>query len=63
MDTEDDQLRAAVAKHGTKWRVVSKEVRTRTSDQCSKRWKQVLDPNLDHSPWSPAEVSQILRST
>ncbi|KAJ5975334.1 Homeodomain-like protein [Penicillium waksmanii] len=60
MDIEDDQLRAAVAKHGPKWGVVSKEVSTRTSDQCSKRWKQVLDPNLDHSPWSPAEDNCLL---
>lgn len=63
MDAEDDRLRAAVAQHGTKWPVVSKQVETRTSDQCSKRWKQVLDPNLDHSPWTLEEVSQILIST
>ncbi|THC93105.1 hypothetical protein EYZ11_007417 [Aspergillus tanneri] len=56
IDSEDDRLRAAVALHGTKWPVISKEVGTRTSEQYSKRWKHVLDPNLNHSPWTQDEV-------
>ncbi|KAB8238948.1 Homeodomain-like protein [Aspergillus alliaceus] len=60
MDAEDGRLRAAVARHGTKWPIVSKEVGTRTSDQCSKRWKHVLDPNLDHSPWTLEEDNSLL---
>ncbi|KAE8151654.1 Homeodomain-like protein [Aspergillus avenaceus] len=62
MDAEDSRLRAAVARHGTKWPIISKEVGTRTSEQCSKRWKQVLDPNLDHSPWTLEEDNSLLTS-
>ncbi|KAA8645082.1 uncharacterized protein ATNIH1004_009294 [Aspergillus tanneri] len=62
IDSEDDRLRAAVALHGTKWPVISKEVGTRTSEQYSKRWKHVLDPNLNHSPWTQDEDGFLLAS-
>jgi hypothetical protein len=54
---EDERLRDAVAKHGTRWVTVASDVSTRTGDQCAKRWNENLNPYLDRSPWSPVEVS------
>lgn len=54
---EDERLRAAVQKHGVKWRMVSEDVKTRNGDQCWKRWNDCLKPDIDHSPWSAQEVS------
>lgn len=38
---------------------MAKEVGSRSGDQCWKRWNDSLDPNLDHSQWTPSE-DQIL---
>lgn len=54
---EDARLRQAVSKYGFRWILVADEVGTRNGDQCAKRWKDNLDPQLDHSQWSPDEVS------
>ncbi len=59
MPAEDDRLREAVAKHGTRWVVVASEVGTRNGDQCAKRWNENLNPELDHSPWCPVEVFSL----
>ena len=53
---EDEKLRAAVEKHGTKWARIAAQVETRNGDQCSKRWKNSLDPSIDRSPWTTQEV-------
>ena len=58
LPAEDDRLRVAIAKHGTRWVAVAGEVGTRNGDQCAKRWNAKLNPELDHSPWSPEEVSR-----
>lgn len=55
--SEDFRLRQAVSKHGPRWVLVADEVGTRNGDQCAKRWKDRLNPELDHSQWSPDEVS------
>ncbi|KAI1634715.1 hypothetical protein F4809DRAFT_501571 [Biscogniauxia mediterranea] len=57
---EDGRLKEAVAKHGTRWVIVATEVGTRNGDQCSKRWKENLNPGLDHSPWSSWEDKLLL---
>ncbi|KAI0601740.1 hypothetical protein F4775DRAFT_539019 [Biscogniauxia sp. FL1348] len=57
---EDGRLKEAVAKHGTRWVIVATEVGTRNGDQCSKRWKENLNPDLDHSPWSSWEDKLLL---
>lgn len=54
---EDARLRAAVNEHGLRWVLVAQKVQTRNGDQCAKRWNEKLDPKLDHSPWTPEEVS------
>lgn len=45
--------------HGTKWTKVSEEVVTRNGDQCWKRWHDNLDPQIDHSPWTTEEVTEV----
>lgn len=57
---EDFRLRQAVSKHGLRWVLVADDVGTRNGDQCAKRWKDKLNPELDHSQWSPDEVSHTL---
>ncbi|KAI1488821.1 hypothetical protein F5X96DRAFT_49592 [Biscogniauxia mediterranea] len=57
---EDDQLRAAVAKHGTKWTAVAAEVGTRNGEQCAKRWNDKLRPDLDHGAWTTEEDNLLL---
>ncbi|KAK7968054.1 uncharacterized protein PG986_002331 [Apiospora aurea] len=54
--SEDERLLAAVAQHGGRWTVVADRVGTRTGDQCAKRWKENVNPELDHSPWTPEEA-------
>lgn len=44
------------------WAAASKVIRTRNPDQCSKRWKDALDPSLDHSPWSKTADARLERA-
>lgn len=40
----DDQLRQLVDKHGPKrWSVIAKELKVKSSKQCRRRWKNVLN--------------------
>ncbi|KAH8427411.1 SANT/Myb-like DNA-binding domain-containing protein [Aspergillus melleus] len=57
LPAEDTRLREAVAKYGPRWVLVANEVGSRNGDQCAKRWNENLNPELDHSPWTPEEVS------
>ncbi|KAL7621046.1 hypothetical protein AAE478_008358 [Parahypoxylon ruwenzoriense] len=59
---EDQRLRDAVRKHGTKWNKVSGEVSTRNGDQCWKRWNDSLNPSIDHSPWDTNEDSVLIKA-
>lgn len=54
---EDESLRQAVAKHGLSWVLVASKVGNRSGDQCFKRWNDAVNPELDHSPWLPVDVS------
>ncbi|KAI1372096.1 Homeodomain-like protein [Hypoxylon crocopeplum] len=57
---EDERLRNAIVRHGTRWVLVAADVSTRNGDQCAKRWKENLNPDLDRSPWSPIEDKLLL---
>ncbi|AEO58694.1 hypothetical protein MYCTH_2064854, partial [Thermothelomyces thermophilus ATCC 42464] len=57
---EDKRLREAVAQYGNSWVAVAAKVETRNGDQCAKRWNENLNPELDHSPWSPHEDRLLL---
>lgn len=42
----DQQLRSLVNKHGPKrWSVIAKELKVKSSKQCRRRWKNVLNAN------------------
>ncbi|KAH6845620.1 hypothetical protein B0I37DRAFT_380706 [Chaetomium sp. MPI-CAGE-AT-0009] len=57
---EDDRLREAVAKCGTRWVAVAADVGTRNAEQCAKRWNDNVNPDLDHSFWSAEEDKLLL---
>jgi hypothetical protein len=63
LPAEDQRLRNGVAKHGTRWVLVAGEVVSRNGDQCAKRWKEKLNPELDHSPWTSEEVPSLRVTT
>lgn len=54
--SEDERLMRGVNKYGTGWRRVAQEVVSRTPDQCSSHWGQVLDPKINHCDWTSREV-------
>ncbi|KAL4900548.1 Homeodomain-like protein [Aspergillus multicolor] len=56
---EDRALVDAVKTHGKAWTAVAKAVPTRNAEQCAKRWKQCLDPELDRSQWTETEVGLL----
>lgn len=60
-EEEDDLLMRAVQQHGPNWRHVAQDVGTRTPDQCSSHWTQVLDPDINHCDWTAKEVRFLLR--
>lgn len=60
LPAENARLREAVAKFGTRWVKVASEVGSRNGDQCAKRWNENLNPDLDHSPWTPEEDERLL---
>jgi hypothetical protein len=55
---EDAKLLDAVDKYGFRWSKVAKAVGSRNGDQVFKRWGDCLDPRIDKSPWTAAEVSK-----
>lgn len=55
-ESEDERMLEAFAKYGPQWTLVAAAVGTRHPDQCSSHWTQVLDPSINHSDWTPAEV-------
>ncbi|KAL4999833.1 hypothetical protein BDV10DRAFT_183980 [Aspergillus recurvatus] len=60
-EAEDSRLRKAIERHGTKWAVVASVVGTRLPDQCSKRWSHAINPDIDHSPWTPQEDELLIQ--
>lgn len=55
-EEEDEQLIAAVQKHGPNWTQVARDVGSRGSDQCFSHWSHVLDPNINYCDWTKEEV-------
>ncbi|CAD6965099.1 unnamed protein product, partial [Tilletia controversa] len=58
---EDDRLRQAIAVSGPKWVHVANSVGTRNSEQCSKRWHDVLDPKICRDSFTPADDERLLQ--
>jgi hypothetical protein len=58
---EDDQLRAAVAAHGTdSWGKVGSCLRNRTGKQCRERWVGQLAPCVSKEIWSFEEDALLI---
>ncbi|KAL2869087.1 Homeodomain-like protein [Aspergillus lucknowensis] len=59
---EDEQLKKAIAKHGTRWTIVASGVKTRSAEQCAKRWQHSLNPDLDRSEWTETEDRTLIEA-
>ncbi|KAI9469414.1 Homeodomain-like protein, partial [Coemansia mojavensis] len=57
---EDDLLRQRVAQYPSQWSRVAEGIPGRTDDQCAKRWRESLDPEIDRSKWRPEEDRLLL---
>jgi hypothetical protein len=58
---EDEQLRAAVAQHGTKnWRTIASFMPNRTPRQCLDRYWNYLATDASNSPWTEEEDALLL---
>ncbi|KAF5354551.1 hypothetical protein D9758_011205 [Tetrapyrgos nigripes] len=58
---EDTKLRQAVLAYNYDWARISKVVGNRSGDQCSKRWREVVDPSINKDPWTPEEDELLLK--
>jgi hypothetical protein len=58
---EDAKLRQAVLSYNYDWARISKVVGNRSGDQCSKRWREVVDPSINKDPWTPEEDELLLK--
>ena len=55
MKEEDDRLREAVAIMSNDWARIAEYVGQRSGDQCSKRWREVIDPAINKTSWTNEE--------
>ncbi|CAO3680334.1 unnamed protein product [Umbelopsis ramanniana] len=61
-EEEDRLLREGVTKFPKKqWSKIADMIVGRTDDQCAKRWRESLDPNIDRSSWTEDEDGLLLR--
>ncbi|KAJ2500020.1 hypothetical protein GGH96_003058 [Coemansia sp. RSA 1972] len=58
---EDDLLRQRVTQFPSQWSRVAEGIPGRTDDQCAKRWRESLDPEIDRSKWTPQEDQLLLK--
>ena len=42
-----------------RWTIIAQHVPGRDGPQCSWRWNQVIDPNIDHSEWRDEEFDRL----
>merc|ERR1712080_731824 len=60
---EDDLLRQSVHKHGStskSWKLISADMKTRSSKQCRDHWTKYLNPNLRTGSWTKDEDERLL---
>ncbi|XP_037442572.1 uncharacterized protein LOC119311052 isoform X1 [Triticum dicoccoides] len=62
-EDEDKRLMVSVKlfRSGS-WNKIAQFVPGRTQSQCSERWRNVLDPDIEHGEWRPEEDSKLLAS-
>jgi hypothetical protein len=59
---EDEIIVAFVEKNGTKqWQKLCALLPGRIGKQCRERWRNHLDPAINHAPWTPEEDEQLRR--
>ncbi|PGH15531.1 hypothetical protein AJ79_02313 [Helicocarpus griseus UAMH5409] len=59
-DEENKRLARGIKAHGCRWTAVSEAVRTRSPDQCSKHWRNSLDPDIVRGGWSHQEDEALM---
>lgn len=57
---EDTRLREGVALLSNDWARIADYVGQRSGDQCSKRWREVLDPAINKTNWTPEEDKKLV---
>jgi hypothetical protein len=58
---EDEVIIDFVQKNGTKkWQKLSDLLPGRIGKQCRERWRNHLDPSIDHSPWTTEEDNHLI---
>ncbi|SHO79261.1 Similar to S.cerevisiae protein BAS1 (Myb-related transcription factor) [Malassezia sympodialis ATCC 42132] len=58
---EDARLREGVALLSNDWARIAEHVGQRSGDQCSKRWREVLDPAINKTCWTPEEDHMLIK--
>lgn len=60
---EDELLIEAYNKYGASWQKVAAKIRTRTMDQCAKRYTEILDPKTKDrlNPWTEEEELLLIK--
>ncbi|KAF8836877.1 hypothetical protein BDN67DRAFT_1071693 [Paxillus ammoniavirescens] len=60
-NTEDEVLKAAIAKYGkNQWARISSLLVRKTPKQCKARWYEWLDPSIRKTEWSKTEDEKLL---
>lgn len=61
-EEEDALLKLLVKKHGdTSWSAIAKDMRTKGSKQCRRRWKNVLTINAKCTSWTEDEDARLIQ--
>ncbi|ORZ27453.1 Homeodomain-like protein [Lobosporangium transversale] len=58
---EDQLLRTGVQKFRGQWSKIAERIQGRTDDQCAKRWRESLDPDIDRAAWTPEDDLLLLQ--
>ncbi|KAF9276021.1 hypothetical protein BGZ68_010310 [Mortierella alpina] len=60
-EEEDELLRTGVEKFKGQWSKIAERIQGRTDDQCAKRWRESLDPEIDRAAWTPQDDVVLLQ--
>ena len=58
---EDQIVLNLVVKHETNWQLISKVLKNRTGKQIRDRYINILDPSINHSPWTEEEDNILIK--
>ncbi|KAF9170080.1 hypothetical protein BGX21_011537 [Mortierella sp. AD011] len=60
-EEEDHLLRTGVEMFRGQWSKIAERIQGRTDDQCAKRWRESLDPDIDRAAWTPEDDNLLLQ--